>query len=232
MLNQRSGSGVAGDTLNTQLNTTANNTKSVIELCSGPTFIFGLSEAVSERMIQCLQDFFQVAPIAQEFNRKLWSVNKEVIIQDQFSVMDSQSLPQIVVTSVPVDAVPLSLGNRLGQEEYNDRLYEVYGGNANLAVTLEIYDSGKVNVSQLADIVFLGMMQYVSDMMRATMMTIQPQIRFTNASKVNASPVVGGALFRITLTIPVVGEWRQYMEITTVNTTTIVHEPTVEAVNS
>ena len=228
MLNQRSGSGIAGDTLNTQLNTTANSTQSVLSLLSGPTFIFGLSESVSTRMIQCLQDFFQATSLGRDFNTKLHSVNKEVIIQDQFSAADSQSLPQIVVASVPVDSVPVSLGNRIGQEEYNSHLYNVYGGNANLATTLEIYDSGKVNVCQLADIVFLSLMQYVKDSMESSYMFIQPQIRFTSVSKVNSSPVLGGAIYRITLSVPIVSEWRQYMEVVTVESSAIVNEPTVD----
>jgi hypothetical protein len=227
MLNQKSGSGIAGDTLNTQLNTTANSTESIISLLAGPTFIFSLSEAVSLRMIQCLQDFFQIAPLGRDFNQKLWSVNKEVIIQDQFNT-DSQALPQIVVTSVPVDSVPISLGNKLGREEYNGHLYDVYGGNANMATTLEIYDNGKVNVSKLADIVFLSLMQYVKESMQASQMFIQPQIRFTAAAKINASPVLGGAVYRIPLVVPVVSEWRQYMEIITVGTAGITTEPTVE----
>lgn len=229
MVNQRSGDGVAGDTLNTQLNTTANNGGSVLSQYSEPTFIFSLSEAVSKRMIDCLQDFFQVAPLAKEFNRRLWAVNKEVIVQDQFSVSDSMSLPQIVVTAVPADHVPVSLGNKLGTTEFNDHLFEEYGGMANMIVTLELYDSGKVNVCQLADIVFLSLMQYVKQALQSTYMTIQPQIKFTNAQKTNAG-VIGGGVYKINLTVPVTAEWRQYMEVVTVTSGSISVTSTQDAV--
>jgi hypothetical protein len=227
MLNQKSGSGIAGDTLDTQLNTTANNTAAKLALYGDTKFIFGLSEDISTRMIQVLQDFFQADSLGRRYNRKLGEVNKEVIIQDQFSVADTQQLPQVVVTAVPVDALPVSLGNKLGEEEYGDQLFSVYGGNVTTNVILEIYDNGKPAVCKLADIVFLSMMEYVKEHMQISFMTVQPQIRFSQPTKVNAT-VVGGAVYKLTLSVPVVAEWRQYREIVAVESTAIQNDITGE----
>lgn len=225
MVNERMGSGIAGDALQTVLNTTANNSQAVLPLVSGPTFIFSLAEDVTARLIQCLQDFFQATSLGRTLRDTLGKVNKEVIVQDQYSSLDSQLLPQIVVTSVPGDHVPLSLGNKLGEEIYMDHLYRVYGGNVNITATLELYDSGKRNVCALADLVFLSLMEYVPEHMRRTGMTVQPQVKFNKATKTNTS--VGGEVYFVPITVPIIAEWRQYMEINTVTTTQMRSEATV-----
>lgn len=225
MVNQRMGSGIAGDALQTVLNTTANNTQAVLESLSGPTFIFGLSEDVTSRLITFLQDFLQSNSLGKTLRERLGKVNKEVIVQDQYTSMDSQLLPQIVVTSVPVDGIPLSFGNRLGEEIYMDHLYVVYGGNVLISASLEIYDSGKRNVCELADLVFLSLMEYIPGRMKQVNMTVQPQVKFTKATKANTA--VGGEVYVVTVSVPIIAEWRQYMEVNAVSTTQMRTEATV-----
>jgi hypothetical protein len=222
----RSGSGIAGDSQVTHLNMTADVNRGDLGVFSGCDFIFGLSEGVSKQLIYVLQDFFQAVKLGKEFNDKLKRVNKEVVIMDEFAP-DTQLLPQVVVQSIPVDHTPISLGNALGPATVNDQLFEVFGGTANMSTTLSIYDSGKANTCALADIIFLALMQYVPMRLGQQEMTVQPQVRFTNATKVTG-PKVGGDVYKITLTVMIVGNWRQYLEIETVGTGSLQSEPTVE----
>lgn len=225
MMTPRTNSGIAGDTLYSHLNMTGNQQRTVMGWYSGVTFIFGLSYQVSDMVIKVLQDFFQATTLGRDFNTHLNKVNKEVVILDQFAA-DTRPLPQVVVSSLPVDAVPLSLGNRLGQETYENELFDVYGGQVKLATTLEVYDGGKPNVHQLADVVFLAMMQYVPFRLGAMQMIVDvANVRFTNATRVTGSNV-GGELYSIRLTFPIISEWRQYMEILTVDSAVIRAEST------
>jgi hypothetical protein len=223
----RAGSGVAGDSLHRHLNMAADIDRGNLGIYTGCTFIFGLSEEVSTKVIDVLQDFFQATPIGRAFNERLKKSNKEVVILDEFA-LDTQSLPQVVVTAVPADNLPVSLGNRLGTETYGTQLFDVYGGLINMNVTLDLYDSGKPNVCQLADIIFLSFMQYVRDRLIPCGITSQPQVKFTKATKVNGV-VVGGEVYKISLNVPVVSEWKQYLEIETVDVESIETQPTPEA---
>ena len=224
-IDTRAGSGIAGDSLVHHLNMTADIGKGQLSNYADCTFIFGLSEEVSKQFIYVLQDFFQSNKLGQAYNDKLKKTGKEVIIMDEWA-LDTQLLPQIVVKSMPVDNIPVSLGNRLGKEEFENQIFETYGGMANLATSLDIYAQGKAAVCSLADIVFLSLMQYVKDRLMQVNISVQPQIRFSSANKVTGVSV-GGEVYRISLSVPVIGEWKQYLEIETVDTNSIVHQPTV-----
>lgn len=224
-LDSVAGSGIAGDSLLTQLNMTADVEKGSIATFSGCEFIFGLSEETSKALIYVLQDFFQATNLGKNFNEKLKKVKKEVVVMDEFAP-DTQRLPQVVVRSIPVDHTPVSFGNALGMQVVNDQVFEIYGGLATLNTTIDIYDQGKPNTCALADVVFLSLMQYVRDRLQLQNLTIQPNIRFTNATRVNAA-LVGGELYRISLTLTIIGNWRQYLEIETVDADKIVAVPTV-----
>lgn len=225
MMTPRSNSGVTGDTLYTHLNTTADQQNTVSGWYGGVTFVFGLSYQVSDTLIKVLQDFFQATTMGRDFNTHLNKVNKEVVIMDQFAP-DMRPIPQIVVSSLPMDTVPLSLGNRLGQDTYNNEIYDVYGGQVRMAATLEIYDSGKPNVHQLADVVFLAMMQYVPFRLGALQMIVDiANVKFTNATRITGTNV-GGEIYAIKMTFPIISEWRQYMEILTVDSDVIRAEST------
>ena len=215
-VDQKAGDGIAGDTLYTKLNTTADST-GVLSKYSGVTFIYSLSETVSDRIIMVLQDFFKAYPLGIAFNSALQKVAKQVNITDQFSA-DTIGLPQVVVNSMPMDTQPISLGNKLGKETYNDHIYEVYSGIVNINTTFELYDSGKPNVGKLADIILLALMQYVREQLKSTYMTLHLNPRFSNPTKVNTS--VDG-IYRSTITVQIITEWNQYMEIETVDADTI-----------
>lgn len=210
-VNFQDGSGVAGDTLVTTINTTAATDQAGIGVFGEPVFVFGLSEQVSARFIQVIQDFFNRNPLCRTLNTKLAKVNKEVKILDCFAP-DTQSLPQIVVSSMPVTHSPISLGNRLGMQEVDGHAYMVYGGNLAIESQIELYELGKTNICDLADLLFLGLMQYIPFCMAQTQIVVQPNIRFTPASEYRKA-AIDGEVFKLTLTVPVVSEWRQYMEI-------------------
>jgi len=223
-VNPKYASGLAGDTLLTHLNTSGDNRANVSDY-SSVTFIFGLSEQVSDMLIKVLQDFFQATTLGTAFNAHLGKVNKEVNILDQFTP-DTVRLPQVVVSSLPVDHTPISLGNRLGQQTYFEEIFDVYGGQVRLNTTIEIYDSGKPNVHSLTDIIFLSLMQYVPMRMGAAQITVDhAKTRFTNATKVTGDKV-GGGVYRIPLVVPIISEWRQYMKIDTVDADTLRTTPT------
>ena len=223
-VNPKVASGLAGDTLLTHLNTTGDK-RSEVSTYSGTTFIFGMSQQVSDVLIKVLQDYFQATTFTQAINTHLGRVNKEVSVLDQFTP-DTVRLPQIIVSSLPVDHTPISLGNRLGQDTYGEQLFDIYGGQITMSTTIEIYDSGKPNVHELADMVFLGLMQYVSMRMMASQMIVDTtKVRFTNATRVTGA-AVGGEVYRIPLVVPIISEWRQYMEIETVDSEEIIEEGT------
>ena len=212
-------SGLAGDTELTHLNTTGDN-RAQVSRYTNSTFVFGMSYQVSDLLIKVLQDYFQATDLTKSLNAHLARVNKEVSVLDQFSP-DTVRLPQIVVASLPVDHTPLSLGNRLGTDTYGDQIFNVWGGQVTMNTTIEIYDSGKPNVHDLADMVFLGLMQYVQTRMKASLMIVDvTKVRFSNANRVTGENV-GGEVYRIPLTVPIISEWRQYMEIETVDSGTI-----------
>ena len=220
----RAGSGIAGDTLVHHLNMTADVERGSMAEFSGCEFIFSLSEDVSKQVINVLQDFFQATKLGRMFNNRLKKVNKEVIIMDEFAP-DTQPMPQVVVKSIPVDHTPVSLGNRLGMEPFGDQLFVVYGGLATMNTTLDIYDTGKASVCALADVIFLSLMQYVRDRLAQLTITIQPQIRFTTAQKITGL-TVGGEVYRISLSVTIVSNWKQFLEVDTVSTDTIETQPT------
>lgn len=223
-INPMMSSGLAGDSLLTHLNT-GGDKKASISNYTGTTFIFSMSEQVSDMLITVLQDYFQATDLTKELNTDLAKVLKEVTVLDQFT-SDSVRLPQVVVSSLPADSIPLSLGNRIGQETYEDEIYDVYGGNVILNTTIEMYDSGKPNVHKLADMVFLGLMQYVPMRMGQLKMTMDvAKVRFSNANRITGTNV-GGEIYKIPLTIPIISEWRQYMKIETVDTATLISVPT------
>ena len=224
MVNPKMASGLAGDTELTHLNTTGDN-RSEVSKYSGSTFIFTMSYQVSDLLIKVLQDYFQATNLTRALNEHLAKVNKEVNVLDQFSP-DTVRLPQIVVSSLPVDHTPISLGNRLGKDSYGDQLFDVWGGQVTMNATIEIYDSGKPNVHELADMVFLGLMQYVPTRMKASLMILDvTKVRFANANRVTGKNV-GGEVYRIPLTIPIIADWRQYMEIETVDADKMRTDPT------
>jgi len=225
-LDPRAGSGIAGDSLVHHLNMTADPGKADLASYSGCTFIFGLSEEISKQVIYVLQDFFQATTMGRTFNDRLKKVNKEVVIMDEFAP-DTQLLPQVVIKSVPVDHTPVSLGNRLGQETYGAQVFDVYGGLATLSTAIDLYESGKPNVCALADVVFLAFMQYVRDRLVPQGITIQPQIRFSAATKVTGL-AVGGDVYRLSLNVNIIGNWKQYMEIQTVDTSSFESTITVD----
>jgi hypothetical protein len=219
MVNPAEASGLAGDTLLTRLNTTGDK-RSEVSRYTGTTFVFGMSYQVSDYLIKVLQDYFQATSLTKELNERLGSVNKQVTVLDQFTP-DTIGLPQVVVTSMPADSMALSFGNRLGRDTYNDELYDIYGGQITMNSTIEVYDSGKPNVHELADIVFLGLMQYVLMRMQAQQMILDTtRVRFTNANRITGDKV-GGEVYRIPIVVPIVSEWRQYMKIETVDAGTI-----------
>ena len=224
-IDPRAGSGLAGDSLVHHLNMTADPGKASIGSYSGCTFIFGLSEEVSKQVIYVLQDFFQATSLGRQFNDRLKKVNKEVIIMDEFAP-DTQLLPQVVVRSTPVDHTPVSLGNRLGQETYGSQIFDVYGGLATLSTTIDIYEIGKPNVCALADVIFLSFMQYVRDRLLALQITTQPQIKFTAATRVTGL-TVGGEVYKLSLAVPIVSNWKQYLEIETVGAESMETQITV-----
>jgi hypothetical protein len=227
-MNPKSASGLAGDTLLTHLNTTGDSRGSSGKYTDS-TFIFGLSYQVSDLLIKVFQDYFQSNSLVKTLNTKLAKVNKEVSILDQFTP-DTMRLPQIVVTSLPVDHIPLSFGNRIEQVTYDDHVYDVYGGQVNIGSTIEIYDSGKPNVHELADLVFLGLMQYVPMRMGTSQIIVDTaKVRFANATKTTSG--LGGDVYRINLTVPLISEWRQYFEIETVDVETIRNTITCEETN-
>ena len=208
-------SGLAGDSLLTHLNTTGDS-RGALSKYASTTFIFSMSEQVSDLLITSLQDFFQSDELAKELNNKLSLVEKEICVVDQFST-DTTRFPQVVVSSLPVDGIPLSLGNRLGKETYEDEIFDVYGGHVTMNTTIELYDSGKPNVHKLADLVFLSLMQYIPMKLQAVKMTPDiAKVRFSNANKVTGTNL-GGEIYKIPLTIPITAEWRQYMKIETVD---------------
>ena len=214
-VNPRAMSGVGGDTQYTHLNTTADTQQGTLSPYFSSTFVYALSGDVSDRLIEVLQDFFNKDSLCRELNNKLGKVNKEVTIVDQFNI-DTVGLPQIVVSSNPIDNIPDSFGDRIGQEQYLDELFYVYGGRANVNTTIELYDSGKPNVEQLADLVFLGMMHFVYYSMMQTMMFIEkPKIRFSNATR--SSTTTGGETYQIKFTVPIQTQWRQYFKIDTID---------------
>jgi hypothetical protein len=173
-------------------------------------FIFSLSEEVSSRMVEVLQDFFNAYPLGKEFQDSLVKAHKEVRITDT-NPTDQQQYPLIVVESIPNESVPVSLGNVLGYEEYNERNYVVYGGNANVNTTLRIYDTGKVGAGKLADVVFLALMHYAMMELKRSFIFLQPQVRFTKPTKLTGTNL-GGDVWMCTVNVPIVTEWRQYFE--------------------
>ena len=224
-VNLRSKTGIAGDTLYQRMNLTADQ-MAEISLYTGVEFIYGLSESVSTRLIQVLQDFFMAYPIGKAFNAALKNVNKEVIILDDFAP-DTQQLPQVVVNSMPQESMPVSLGNRVGREEYGELLFDVHQGLVNIATTWSIYEVDKPSLGRLADVLFLAFMQYVPYNMRRTGMTPQPKISFTNPGKLTGTKL-GGSVFMSRMNVLIVSEWMQYMEIETIDTEKIEHQPSVE----
>lgn len=222
----RSGSGLAGDTLLTRINSTGDQHRADVSNFYSTTFVYGMSYQVSDMLIKVLQDYFQSNDLTTELNTELAKVNKEVVVLDQFTP-DTVTLPQIIVSSLPADHIPLSFGNRIGQETFTDsessteEIYDVYGGDVLLNTTLELYDSGKPNVHRLADIVFLGLMQYVSMRLGNAFMTLDlSRVRFANATRVTGTGV-GGELYRIPITFGVRSEWRQYFKHHTVDVSAI-----------
>jgi hypothetical protein len=214
-VNPRAMSGVSGDTQYTHLNTAADTQKGTLSPYTGSTFIYALTGETSDRLIKVLQDFFNKDTLCRELNAKLGKVNKEVTVVDQYMI-DTVGLPQIVVSSNPVDNIADSLGDRIGQEEYESELFYVYGGRANVNTTIELYDSGKPNVENLADLVFLGLMHFVYYNMMQTMMFIEkPKIRFSNATR--STTTAGGEVYQIKLTVPIQTQWRQYFKIDTID---------------
>lgn len=222
---QKAGSGLAGDTLYNHINTTGDK-RGAVSKYEGITFIFGLSESVSDRLIKILQDYFMIDTLGLAFNAALAKVNKEVVVLDEFN-KDTMNLPQIVINAVPSDNVPLSLGNKLGMESFGDYDYDVYGGDVNHNVTISLYDAGKPNVQQLADIVFLALMQYIPTNMATTFMHVQPQVRFSNATK-QSGDRLGGEYYLVRVTVPIRSEWRQFMKIDAVDTGTIRETASVD----
>ena len=222
-VNQRAPNGVAGDTLSKPINSTG-DVVGVLELYAGMSFIYSLSDEVSNSIIEALQDFFMAYPLGKAFNDSLAPVNKSVIIKDSFSA-DAQQLPQIVIQSTPAEHIPLHLGNKQGMETFNDRVFETYGGNVNIATSLNIYDSGKPNVARLADVVFLAFMYYVPMVLRRRYMFVQPQVKFTNPTK-QTGTALGGDVFMNTLSVPVITDWHQYFELATPEQDTIRTEMT------
>jgi len=223
-INQFPASGLAGDTLVTKINTTGDDRSDVNNYYS-TTFIFGLSYQVSDYLITVLQDYFQSNDLTKALNTRLGKVHKQVTVLDEFTP-DTIGLPQIVVKSMPAESMPISLGNRIGKDTYGDEIFDVYGGQVLMNTTLEIYDSGKSSVHELADLVFLGIMQYIPNRLQTKQMIIdQARIRFANATRVTGTNV-GGEVYRIPLTLPIRSEWRQYMKINTVDIDTIRNVPT------
>lgn len=224
-MNQHANSGIAGDSLYTHLNTTGDG-KGILAAYGGVGFIYSLASNTSDMLIKILQDFFQAYALGREFNAGLAKVNKQVTIMDQFAA-DTQPLPQVVVTSMPADNMAISLGDKQGQQAFDDELYEVFGGQALINTTLELYDSGKPNVEKLADVIFLSLMYYVHMHMQIQYLTIdKPKIRFSNAVKITDTGL-GGELYRINLTMPIITEWKQFMQIETVDVEKMQREITV-----
>lgn len=214
-VNPRAMSGVSGDTTYTHLNTTGDTQQGTLSPYTGSTFIFSLASDTSDRLIKVLQDFFNKDTLCKELNAKLGKVNKEVTVVDQFMI-DTVGLPQIVVSSNPVENIAESFGNRIGQEQYGDELFYVYGGRANINTTIELYDSGKPNVESLADLVFLGLMHFAYyNLMQTAMFIETPKIKFTNATR--STNTTGGEIYQIKLTLPIQTEWRQYFKIDTID---------------
>ena len=228
-VNLKLSSGLGGDTLLTHLNTTGDKRSEVSDY-SSTTFIFGMSYQVSDMLIKVLQDYFQATTFTKSINNRLGRVNKEVSILDQFTP-DTVRLPQIIVSSLPVDHMALSFGNRLGRDTYEDEIFDIFGGQITMNTTIEIYDSGKPNVHELADMVFLGLMQYVPNRLKSSQMIVDmPKLRFTNANRVTGTNV-GGEVYRIPMNVPIISEWRQYMKIETVDTGEIRREATKPVTN-
>jgi hypothetical protein len=218
-VNLRAPNGVAGDTLAKPINTTADAgpgaNLGVLDVYGGMSFIYALSEEVSKSLVEVLQDFFMAYPLGAAFNTTLAKVNKSVIIKENFSA-DTQQLPQVVIQSTPAEHIPLHLGNKQGVETFEDKDYITYSGDVNVATSLNIYDSGILNVQKLSDVVFLAFMYYVPACLSRRFMFPQPQVRFTNPTKVTGQNI-GGEVFRNTLTVPIRTSWHQYFEVAAPN---------------
>jgi hypothetical protein len=211
MVNQKSGSGISGDTLYSSLNIAAGN-RATIDAFSSCSFIFTLSEEISNLTVEILQDFFKRYPLGITFNRELKKVNKELTIVASYSDQ-TQNVPQVTVESLPVDGVPVSLGNRNGLvEDAQGHLYEHYTGLANLNTTLSIRDTGKRNVAKLADVLFLALMQFVPFHMGTRFVNVRPQVKFSNPIKETGSKL-GGEIYLTKLNVIMDAEWHQYMEV-------------------
>jgi len=212
-VNPRSNSGVSGDTLYTHLNPTGDVQAGTLSPYSGSVSIFSLATDTSDRLIKVLQDFFNTDTLCKALNAKLGKVNKEVTIVDQYMI-DIRGLPQIVVSSNPVENISDSFGDRIGYEEYGDELFYVYGGRANINTTIELYDSGKPNVEELAEIVFLGLSHFVYYNLMQTMQFIdKSKIKFSNATR--STTATGGEVYQIKLTMPIMTQWRTYFKADT-----------------
>lgn len=206
---QFAGNGIAGDTLYSKMSTAADR-NGIITPAIRKTNIFSLASDFSDFLIKSIQDYFQYEETCRDINVKLAKVNKQITVLDQYA-LDTIGLPQIVVASNPVKHSAHSFGNRMGTEEYNGQLFEVWGGRANISSNIEIWDTGKPNVEELADLLFLGLSTDINNSLMVQNVFLDiAAISYTNAKRSNMR--IGGETFVITMSVPATSEWRQYIE--------------------
>lgn len=210
------GSGLSGDTLYSSMNTVGDKTAEITNF-TGVEFIYALSDQVSESIIEVMQDFFNAYPLGKTFQNRLKEVGKEVVVLDEFSP-DTVNIPQIVVSGMPADNIPLGFGNKLGEIDYNGHHYVRIGGDANFNSTVSVYEGSMQSCKKLVDVVFLGFMFYIK--MRLQSQQIWPEdtkLRFTNPTKVSSAGGnigrVGGEVYSSKITFNIRTHWDQFFEV-------------------
>ena len=215
-VSQRALSGVGGDTLYSSLNMSGDKGRAVSSVYGDANFIYTLSEELSEKLIEIIQDYFNSYSLTKTYQQNLAKVNKEVIVLDEFAP-DTVSLPQIVVQAMPADNFPLSLGNNLGRTTYMGHFYDVFGGRATFKSTLAIYDGSLNSCKKLVDILFLGFSYYIKKRLEAIQIWPEVKISFSNPTKMavpgSAVTTVGSEMYVSKFSFNISTDWRQFFEI-------------------
>ena len=229
-VNQRSGSGVSGDTLYTSQNLSGDRTGES-GLYTGIEFIYTMSEQLSDQLIMIIQDYFQAYPFGQQYLAHLALADKEVIVTDEF-VKDGVQLPQVVVQGMPADAFPLSFGNHLGYEDYMGHRYKVIGGHAIFNASIAVYEGSLSSCKKLIDVLFLGFMHYIKERLQALFTWPEDsKIRFSNPTKYapgsGTVSGVGSEMYVSRFSLNLRTEWKQFFEITAPEIAGIEHTGSV-----